>query len=80
MSQTTIPKEAELRNWAARELSAKGSVGLDKMPRLKSVTQGAHSEASANLSCRRDEAAQILGGYLNGHDGGNAVPALSEAL
>ena len=60
MSQATIPKEAELRNWAARELSAKGSVGLDKMPRLESVTQGAHSEASASLSCRKDEQHRYL--------------------
>lgn len=60
MSQTTIPKEAELRNWAARELSTKGSVGLDKMPRLESVTRGAHSDASASLSCRRDEQHRYL--------------------
>ncbi|REJ62086.1 MAG: hypothetical protein DWQ28_12105 [Proteobacteria bacterium] len=60
MSQTTIPKEAELRNWAARELSAKGSVGLEKMPRLESVTLGAQSGANASLACRRDEQHRYL--------------------
>lgn len=60
MSQTTIPKEAELRNWAARELSAKGSVGLDKMQRLASVTLAAQSDAQASLTCRRDEQHRYL--------------------
>lgn len=60
MSQTTIPKEAELRNWAARELSAKGFVGLDKMQRLASVILDARSNAEASLSCRRDEQHRYL--------------------
>lgn len=60
MSQTSIPKEAELRNWAARELSAKGTVGLGKMQRLASVTLGAQSDAYASLACRRDEQHRYL--------------------
>lgn len=60
MSRTTIPKEAELRNWAARELSTEGSVSLDKMPRLEAVTLGAQSEAHASLACRRDEQHRYL--------------------
>ena len=60
MSQTSIPKEAELRNWAARELSAKGVVSLEKMQRLASATAGARSDANAMLACRRDEQHRYL--------------------
>lgn len=60
MSHTSIPKEAELRNWAARELSAKGVVGLDKMERLASVVIDAKVGANAVLSCRKDEQHRYL--------------------
>ena len=60
MSQTSIPKEAELRNWAARELSAQGVVSLEKMQRLASATLGARSDANAVVTCRRDEQHRYL--------------------
>lgn len=60
MSHTSMPNEAELRNWAARELSAKGVVGLDKMQRLSSVIIDAKEGANAALSCRKDEQHRYL--------------------
>jgi hypothetical protein len=80
MSQTSIPKEAELRNWAARELSAQGVVSLEKMQRLASATLGARSDANAVLTCRRDEQHRYLVDITDRYDGGYAMSALSATL
>ena len=55
MSTTVLPREAELRNWAARGLEAKGEVLLDNMSRLKAVVTRAAGPASARIRCRKDE-------------------------
>lgn len=60
MSRISLPKEADLRNWAARELSATGTVALDTMERLRSVVIDARGVASATISCRRDEQHRYL--------------------
>ena len=50
-----LPREAELRNWAARGLEAKGEVLLDSMSRLKAVVTRAAVPATARIKCRKDE-------------------------
>lgn len=55
MSTTVLPREAELRNWAARGLEAKGEVLLDNMSRLKAVVTRAAFPATAHIKCRKDE-------------------------
>ena len=55
MSKTMLPREAELRNWAARGLEAKGEVLLDSMSRLKAVVTRAAFPATARIKCRKDE-------------------------
>ena len=50
-----LPREAELRNWAARGLEAKGEVLLDSMSRLKAVVTRAAFPATARIRCRKDE-------------------------
>ena len=55
MSTTVLPREAELRNWAARGLEAKGEVLLDNMSRLKAAVTRAAFPARASIRCRKDE-------------------------
>lgn len=62
MSNGALPRQAELRQWSAREIVADGSVGLDKMPRLSAAVIDAKAPATAVLSCSRDTQGRYLVG------------------
>ena len=62
MSNGALPRQAELRQWSAREIDADGSVGLDKMPRLTAAVIGAKAPATAALRCSRDTQGRYLVG------------------
>ena len=62
MSKGALPRQAELRQWSARDIDADGSVGLDKMPRLTAAVVDAEAPAVAALRCSRDEQGRYLVG------------------
>ena len=62
MSHGALPRQAELRQWSAREIDADGSVGLDKMPRLTAAVIDAKAPATAALRCSRDTQGRYLVG------------------
>ncbi len=55
MSNTALPREAELRTWASRGIEVEGDVLLTRMPRLQAVVAGGEQPAFATLRCWKDE-------------------------
>ena len=55
MSNTALPREAELRTWASRGIEVEGDVLVTRMPRLHAVVASAEKPARARLSCWKDE-------------------------
>ena len=55
MSNTALPREAELRTWASRGIEVEGDVLVTRMPRLQAVVASAEEPAFATLSCWKDE-------------------------
>ena len=55
MSNTALPREAELRTWASRGIEVEGDVLLTRMPRLQAVVVGGKEPAYATLRCWKDE-------------------------
>jgi len=55
MSNTALPREAELRTWASRGIEVKGDVLVTRMPRLRDVVASGEEPAHATLRCWKDE-------------------------
>ena len=55
MSNTALPREAELRAWASRGIEVEGDVLVTQMPRLKSVVASTEGHASATFRCWKDQ-------------------------
>lgn len=55
MSNTALPREAELRTWASRGIEVEGDVLVTRMPRLQAVIASGEEPAYATLRCWKDE-------------------------
>ena len=55
MSNTALPREAELRTWASRGIEVEGDVLVTRMPRLQAVIASGEEPAFATLRCWKDE-------------------------
>ena len=55
MSNTALPREAELRTWASRGIEVEGDVLVTRMPRLHAVVASGEKPARATLRCWKDE-------------------------
>ena len=55
MSNTALPREAELRTWASRGIEVEGDVLMTRMPRLQAVIASGEEPAYATLRCWKDE-------------------------
>ena len=55
MSNTALPREAELRTWASRGIEVEGDVPVTRMPRLQAVIASGEEPAYATLRCWKDE-------------------------
>ena len=55
MSNTALPREAELRTWASRGIEVEGDVLVTQMPRLQAVIASGEEPAYATLRCWKDE-------------------------
>ena len=55
MSNTALPREAELRTWASRGIEVEGDVLVTRMPRLHAVVASGEEPARATLTCWKDE-------------------------
>jgi len=55
MSNTALPREAELRTWASRGIEVEGDVLVTRMPRLQAVVASGEEPAYATLRCWKDE-------------------------
>ena len=55
MSNTALPREAELRTWASRGIEVEGDVLVTQMPRLRAVVASGEKPAYATLMCWKDE-------------------------
>jgi uncharacterized protein len=55
MSNTALPREAELRTWASRGIEVEGDVLVTRMPRLQAVVASGEEPAYAALRCWKDE-------------------------
>ena len=55
MSNTALPREAELRTWASRGIEVEGDVLVSRMPRLQAVVERGEKPALASLRCWKDQ-------------------------
>ena len=55
MSNTALPREAELRTWASRGIEVEGDVLVTRMPRLQAVIASGEEPAYATLRCWKAE-------------------------
>ncbi len=55
MSNTALPREADLRAWASRGIEVEGDVLVTQMPRLKSVVASTEERAYATFRCWKDQ-------------------------
>ena len=55
MSNTALPREAELRTWASRGIEVEGDVLVTRMPRLQAVVASREGRAYATLRCWKDQ-------------------------
>ncbi len=55
MSNTALPREAELRTWASRSIEVEGDVLVTRMPRLRAVVASGEEPAHATIRCWKDE-------------------------